>query len=54
MKTFDEEGIEKLGDLAGDDLANVLESFQGVKRQKRHTPTMAGSEKAQAEASSSS
>ena len=28
MKTFDEEGIEKLGDLAGDDLANVLNHFK--------------------------
>ena len=31
MKTFDEEGIEKLGDLAGDDLANVLNHFKAVK-----------------------
>ena len=38
MKTFDEEGIEKLGDLAGNDLANVLNHFKAVKEaEKRYT-----------------
>ena len=35
MKTFDEEGIEKLGDLAGDDLANVLNHFKAVKEAEK-------------------
>ena len=35
MKTFDEEGIEKLGDLAGDDLANVLDHFKAVKEAEK-------------------
>ena len=35
MKTFDEEGIEKLGDLAGDDLVNVLDHFKAVKEAEK-------------------
>lgn len=35
MKTFDEEGIEKLGDLAGNDLANVLNHFKAVKEAEK-------------------
>ena len=35
MKTFDEEGIEKLGDLAGDDLANVRDHFKAVKEAEK-------------------
>lgn len=35
MKTFDEEGIEKLGELAGDDLANVLNHFKAVKEAEK-------------------
>lgn len=35
MKTFDEEGIEKLGNLAGDDLANVLDHFKAVKEAEK-------------------
>ena len=35
MKTFDEEGIEKLGDLAGDDLADVLDHFKAVKEAEK-------------------
>lgn len=35
MKTFDKEGIDKLGDLAGDDLANVLDHFKAVKEAEK-------------------
>lgn len=31
METFDEEGVQSLGDLAGDDLASVLEHVRAVK-----------------------
>lgn len=31
METFDEEGIQSLGDLAGDDLANVLDHIRAIK-----------------------
>lgn len=32
MKEFDKEGIQKLGDLAGDDLENVLHNVKAVKK----------------------
>ena len=32
MKKFDKEGIQKLGDLAGDDLENVLHNVKAVKK----------------------
>ena len=35
MKTFDEEGIEKLRDLAGDDLTNVSDHFKAVKEAEK-------------------
>ena len=35
MIQFNEEGIEKLGDLAGDDLANVLNHFKAVKEAEK-------------------
>lgn len=43
MKTFDEEGIEKLGDLAGDDLANVLDHFKAVKEAEKTYTNYGGS-----------
>lgn len=42
METFDEEGIQKLADLAGDDLTAVLGRFKALKEADRRYENYAG------------
>lgn len=42
MKEFDEEGIQQLKDLAGDDLENVINHFKAVKKADQNYNSFAG------------
>ena len=45
MQEFDEEGIQKISDLAGDDLQTVINHFKAVKKADKNYSSFSGKQK---------